>query len=261
MKPVGTLFILIALLPVPSYAFDLGNLMSNPQINQLVNPNAAATSVANSGAVNPTALAGISHQDQVGGLKQALTQGAESAVASLGKANGFLDNPQVRIPLPKNLHKIAELMRTVGMGRSADKLTAAMNNAAEVAVPEAKKLLVGAVQDMSVQDAAGILTGGNDAATQYFRRKTSVALAAKFKPIVVQAMQHVSLAQQYDKFASAGEQFGLVKAQDANLNDYITQKALDGLFIMMAQEEQAIRAHPLQAVGAMAQKVFSAISL
>jgi hypothetical protein len=134
-----------------------------------------------------------------------------------------------------------------------------MNRAAETAVPEAKTLLVGAVKNMTVTDAKDILLGNDDAATQYFRRNTETPLGEKFKPIVNQSMQKVRLAQTYDRFAGKGVKLGLVKQQDANLDDYITRKALDGLFLMMAEQEKEIRAHPLQAAGDLAKKVFSAL--
>ena len=150
-------------------------------------------------------------------------------------------------------------MHKVGMGNYADELTTSMNRAAETAVPEAKSLLVGAVKSMSVEDAKGILTGGNDSATQYFRKSTEKALTGKFKPIVTNSMRKVQLAEKYNQFASQGVQYGLVDQKDANLEDYITRKTLDGLFLMIAEQEKAIRENPLQATGALAQKVFSAI--
>ena len=145
------------------------------------------------------------------------------------------------------------------MGNYADDLTTSMNRAAEAAVPEAKTLLVGAVKSMSVADAKAILTGGNDAATQYFRKNTEAALSDKFKPIVNKSMQKVKLAEKYDQFAGKGVQLGVVDQKDAKLDDYITRKAMDGLFLMMAEQEKAIRANPMQAAGSLAQKVFGAL--
>jgi hypothetical protein len=165
----------------------------------------------------------------------------------------------VRIPLPPSLQKVDGLLRKFGMGKYADELITSMNRAAEAAVPEAKTLLVGAVKKMTVQDAKGILTGGDDAATQYFRKNTETALAAKFKPIIAKSMQKVKVAEKYDQFAGKGVKFGLVEERDAKLDDYITRKALDGLFVMMAEQEKAIRANPLEATGSLAKKVFSAI--
>lgn len=206
-------------------------------------------------------LSSFSNKDQVTSLKQALTQGAETAVSNLAKENGYLGNTKVRIPLPDSLQKADRTMRKFGMGKYSDELITAMNRAAEAAVPEAKTLLVGAIKKMTVADAKGILTGGDDAATQYFRSNTEAALAGKFKPIVGKAMQKVKLAETYDRFAGKGARFGLVDKRDAQLDDYITRKAMDGLFLMMAEQEKAIRANPLEATGSLAKKIFAAIKL
>jgi hypothetical protein len=201
----------------------------------------------------------LSNKDTVGGLKEALTQGAGKAVDLLGKNDGFLGNPKVRIPLPGSVQKAADLMRNFGMGKQVDELETTMNRAAEAAVPEAKKLLVESIRKMSVDDAKGILTGGDNAATQYFRRTTSDQLAAKFKPIVQKAIAKVQLADKYDQFAGKASKFGLVKEQDAHLDNYVTGKALDGLYLMIAEEEKAIRQNPVGAVGSLAKKVFGAL--
>lgn len=205
-------------------------------------------------------LADISNQDATAGLKEALTQAAGSAVAKLGVTDGFFGNAKVKIPLPSSIKKIEKGMRMLGMGKQADELTLKMNRAAEAAVPEAKALLIDAVKKMSVQDAAAILSGGDDAATQYFKKTTSAPLAEKFLPIVKKATSDVQLAQQYNQFAQAAANFGLVQKDQANLDQYVTQKALDGLYLMMADEEQAIRKNPLGASTSLIKKVFGAIA-
>ncbi len=204
-------------------------------------------------------LADISSKDAGGGLKEALMQGAGKAVDLLGKTDGFLKNEKVRIPLPDSMQQVEDLMRGLGMGKQADELITTMNRAAEVAVPEAKKLLVDAVKQMSVEDAKGILSGGDDAGTQYFKRKTSEPLGRKFLPIVKKAIEKVKLAKTYEKFARKGAQFGLVKEKDTHLENYVTEKALDGLYLMIAEEEKAIRKDPVGAAGSLAQKVFGAL--
>jgi hypothetical protein len=234
-------------------ALDLDKLKA--KLNELKQSDATS----NTPAPKSTGLAQFSAQEQTDSLKQALTQGAETAVRNLAKENGYLGNDKVRIPLPENLQKADRTMRRFGLGKYSDELITSMNRAAEAAVPEAKTLLIGAVKSMTVTDAKDILLGNDDAATQYFRRNTETALGEKFKPIVNQSMQKVSLAQTYDRFAGKGVKLGLVKQQDANLDDYITRKALDGLFLMMAEQEKEIRAHPLQAVGDLAKRVFSAL--
>lgn len=194
------------------------------------------------------------------GLKAALIQGAEKAVGELSKTDGFLGNNEVKIPLPDALKRTEKAMRMLGMGKQADELVVKMNRAAEAAVPEAKALLIDSVKKMTVADAKAILTGGDDAATQYFRKTTSAPMAAKFLPIVKKATENVQLAQQYNKFAETGAKFGLVKKEQVNLEQYVTQKALDGVYLMMAKEEAAIRKDPLGQSSALLKKVFGALA-
>ena len=204
-------------------------------------------------------LADITGKDASGGLKEALTQGAGKAVEMLGKQDGFLGNPKVKIPLPESVQKVEGMMRGLGMGKQADELVNAMNRAAEAAVPQAKTLLVNSIKQMSVEDAKGILSGGEDSATQYFRRTTSGPLGEKFKPVVQKAMAKVKLAEKYDQLAGKAAKFGLVREQDAHLENYVTQKTLDGLYLMIAEEEKAIRQDPAGAAGKLAKKVFGAL--
>jgi hypothetical protein len=201
----------------------------------------------------------ITSREASAALKAALEKGSQAAVASLGRTDGFFGNPQVRIPLPASLQKVERGMRRFGMGRHADELILTMNRAAEAAVPEAKQLLVDAVRKMSVQDAKGILEGGDTAATAYFRRSTEDQLRRRFRPIVQQATARVDLAQQYNAYAERGVAFGLVKKEHANLDDYVTQKALDGLFLMVAEEEKEIRKDPVGAGTAIIKKVFGTL--
>ncbi len=204
-------------------------------------------------------LADLSDKDAAAGLKEALNQGAGNAVSKLGKTDGFLGNPQVRIPLPDSLKKADRMLSRLGMGKYTQDLEVSMNRAAELAVPEAKTLLLNAVKQMTFQDAKNILTGGDTAATDYFRAKTSQPLQAKFLPIVQQATAKVQLAQKYDQFAGKASRLGLLDEKQANLEQYVTQKALDGLFFMIAQEEKSIRADPVGQTSKLLKKVFSAI--
>ena len=210
-------------------------------------------------AAHALSLADISGKDAGAGLKEALTQGAGKAVDLLGKQDGFLGNPKVKIPLPESVQKVEGVMRGLGMGKQADELVTAMNRAAEAAVPQAKALLVNSIKKMSVEDAKGILSGGEDSATQYFRRTTSGQLAEKFKPVVRGAIAKVKLAEKYDQFAGKAAKFGLVREQDAHLENYVTQKTLDGLYLLIADEEKAIRNDPAGAAGKLAKKVFGAL--
>lgn len=201
-------------------------------------------------------LGSLSDSEASGGLREALTQGAGRAVDLLGKKDGFLGNKKVRIPLPDGLAQVEPVMRMAGRGKDFDNLVTTMNRAAEAAVPEAKVLLVDAVKQMSVEDARKILTGGDDSATRYFKSKTQARLAEKFLPIVKQSTDRLALAGQYNKLAGQAASFGLVKDEDAQIEGYVTRKALDGLYVMIAEEEKAIRRNPMQAAGSLAQKVF-----
>jgi len=210
-------------------------------------------------AASAAGLADISNRDAINGLKDALTRGSQAAVARLGVEDGFLKNDSVRIGLPPSLRSAEAVIRTIGMGTQADELVLRMNRAAEAAVPQAKTLLTNAVRKMSVQDAKGILSGGDDAATQYFKRITSEPLAKQFQPTVKKAMEKVKLVEKYNEIAASGARFGLVKDEDAKLEDYVTRRALDGLFVAIAEEEKKIRQNPAGAASSIVRKVFGAI--
>lgn len=206
-----------------------------------------------------SALDAISRKDQVAALRTALSQSASAAVGKLGVVDGFLGNPRVCIALPGKLAKAEKTLKMLGLGKQTDELKTAMNRAAEAAVPEAKAILIGAVKQMSVQDAASILTGGNDAATQYFKRTTSDKLSTAFLPIVKKATAKVDLATRYDALAGKAANLGLVDPGDASIESYVTRKALDGLFVVMADEEAAIRKDPIGQASKLLQKVFGAL--
>lgn len=208
---------------------------------------------------NALSVSDLSNTEATGGLKEALIQAAGKAVGQLGAVDGFLGNKEVKIPLPETMQKAEKAMRMFGMGKQADELVLKMNRAAEAAVPEAKALLVDSVKKMSVADAKAILTGGDDAATQYFKRTTSTPMAEKFLPIVKKATENVQLAQQYNKFAELGSNYGMVKKEQANLEQYVTQKTLDGVYLMMAKEEAAIRKDPVGQASNAIKKVFGSL--
>jgi uncharacterized protein DUF4197 len=205
-------------------------------------------------------VASLSEEEANGGLKEALNQGVDKAVTSLGAANGFFGNKEVKIPLPASLQKVEKGMKLIGMGKQSDELILKMNRAAEAAVPEAKALLVSSIKQMSLADAKAILTGPEDAATQYFKKTTSTQMGEKFLPIVSKATEKVQLAQTYNKYAEMGSQFGVVDKEDANIERYVTNKALDGLYLMIAKEEAAIRKDPLGQASSILKKVFGAVA-
>ncbi len=209
---------------------------------------------------NAVSVSELSNTEASSGLKAALIQGAGKAVSQLSKTDGFMGNKEVKIPLPDALKRTEKAMRMFGMGKQADELILKMNRAAEAAVPEAKVLLVDSAKKMTVADAKAILTGGDDAATQYFKKTTSTQMAEKFLPIVKKATENVQLAQQYNKYAEMGSQYGLVKKEQVNLEQYVTQKTLDGVYLMMAKEEAAIRKDPIGQSSAILKKVFGALA-
>jgi len=213
-------------------------------------------------AISGPAAAGlddITSAEALRGLRQALADGSLAAVAKLGVEDGFFANPKVKIPLPPKLQRVERGLRTFGLRREADELVLAMNRAAEAAVPEAKQLLTDAVKKMSVQDAKGILTGGETAATDYFKRVTRPQLTQRFLPIVKNATDRVGLAQQYNALAGQAATLGLVKEDDASIERYVTQKALDGLYFMIGEQEKAFRRDPVGASSAIVRKVFGAM--
>ncbi len=212
------------------------------------------------GSDSSAGVSALSDQETNDGLKAALNQGVAKAVGLLGASNGFFGNKEVKIPLPDSLKKVEKGMRLVGMGDQADDLVLKMNRAAEAAVPEAKALLVSSIKQMSLSDAKAILTGPDDAATQYFKKTTSADMGEKFLPIVTKATEKVQLAQTYNKYAELGSQFGVVDKENANIEQYVTNKALDGLYLMIAKEEAAIRKDPIGQASSLLKKVFGAVA-
>ncbi|NDP48900.1 MAG: DUF4197 domain-containing protein [Sulfuriferula multivorans] len=206
-----------------------------------------------------TGVDALSSTEINSGLKEALTRGADSAVAQLGQKDGFFGNAVLRIPLPPTLQKAEKAMRMFGMGNQADELVLSMNRAAEAAVPEAKTLLVGAVKAMSLEDAKGILTGGKTSATDFFRKKTEFSLTERFGPIVKATTDKAGLAQQYNQYAGMAAQFNLVDKNQSNVEQYVTQQTLDRLYTLIGEKEAAIRANPLQAGSDLLKKVFGAV--
>ena len=204
-------------------------------------------------------LGDISNADASKGLKTALEKGVVAAVSLLGTTDGFLGNPKVRISLPGYLEDASKLLRNFGQGQRIDELLTAMNRAAESAVPMGKDLLLGAVRAMNVNDAKNILTGGDTSVTSFFADKTRAPLGQKFLPLVTRATEKVGLANKYNEFAGKAAGFGLVKKEDANLQQYVTGKTLDGLYLTIGEEERKIRQDPIGTGSAILQKVFGSL--
>ena len=204
-------------------------------------------------------LADLSQKDASAGVKAALEKGALAAVSLLGRPDGFLGNPKVRIPLPGHLEKAADFLRMAGQGQKVDELVTTMNRAAETAVPMGKDLLVGAVKSMTVDDAKKILAGGDNAVTTFFADKTRVPLGQKFLPVVTDATRKVNLAKAYNRVAGKLAAAGVVDGQQASIESYVTGKTLDGLYTLIGEEERKIRQDPVGTGSALLKKVFGAL--
>ena len=204
-------------------------------------------------------LGDLTNAEASQGLKTALEKGALAAVSLLGKTDGFLGNDKVRIPLPGFLDDAAKLLKSLGQGKRVDELLTSMNRAAETAVPLAKDLLVSAVKSMNVNDAKKILSGGETSVTGFFAEKTRDPLAVKFLPVVTKAIEKVGLAAKYNRVAAKAQGMGLVKKEDANIEQYVTGKSLDGLYFMIGEEEKKIRQDPVGTGSAVLKKVFGAL--
>ncbi len=201
--------------------------------------------------------AGLNETDAAAGVRAALERGAMAAVALLGKTDGFLGNALVRIPLPGYLNDAAKLLRAAGQGKKLDELVTAMNRAAEAAVPAAKPLLVQAVKSASVEDALKVVRGGATSVTDFFAAKTREPLGASFLPIVTQATPKVSLAERYNTVAAKASGLGLLKGDDTTIERYVTGRALNGLYVMIGEEEKKIRADPIKTGSTILKKVFA----
>jgi Protein of unknown function (DUF4197) len=204
-------------------------------------------------------LADLTNKDAAGGLKAALSRGTATAIEALGKNDGFLGNPLVKIQLPGYMESAAKLLRNLGQGARIDELVTGMNRAAEQAVPLAKNLLVKTVEAISVTDAKNILSGGDGAVTKFFSEKTRTPLGIQFLPIVNKATERVGLADKYNSLASKLQPLGLVKPEDANIQKYVTGKSLDGLYAMIGEEEKKIRKDPIGTGSTLLSKVFGAL--
>ena len=200
--------------------------------------------------------AAFGEADAAQAVRVALERGANVAVDQLGRADGFLGNPKVRIPLPGALNSAAKLLKATGQQKQVDELVTAMNRAAEAAVPQARTLLVSTAKSISVDDAIKIVRGGETSVTDYFAGKTRAPLAEQFLPIVTQATEKVDLASKYNAVAGKAGQFGLFKGDEVSVQRYVTAKSLDGLFLMIGEEERKIRQDPVGSGSAILKKVF-----
>ena len=218
-----------------------------------------AKQAADAIAKNPQAT-GLADTEIVQGLREALAKGTRNAVLQLGKTDGFWTSDRFRIPLPKTVVQADTLLRAGGYGPNIDELHLAFNRAAEKSVPVAADVFSQAVQKLTITDARNILSGPPDAATQYFRKTTGDSLRIQFKPLVAQVTAKAGLVQQYDKMIAKAGPLAALAGGKADVNEYVTTKALDGLFLRVADEEKAIRTNPAARTSAILKKVFGAKS-
>lgn len=212
-------------------------------------------------AIAVSGQARLSDLQITNGLKAALDKGVRSAIKDLGRRDGFLGNSRVKIPLPDSLRRIESTMRFMGQGKRVDEFVVAMNRAAEKAVPEAVDIFVDSLKQMTFNDARTILfSGQEDSATQFFRRTSEERLREKFRPIVVEFTEKVGVTQQYKTIMSRYGRFGAIVGQDAtDIDEYVTQKALDGLFLLIADEEKKIRKDPISRTTSILRTVFGSL--
>lgn len=234
--------------------------MDRRKFNSLPLPMLAAVLLLAQQWAHALSIDDLTNTEASQGLKAALEKGAVAAVNLLGKTDGFLGNEKVRIHLPGYLEDAAKLLRALGQGARIDELVTAMNRGAEAAVPMAKDLLLGVVRSMNVTDAKKILLGGETSVTAFFADKTRSPLSVKFLPVVSKATAKVGLAEKYNQVAGKAADLGLVKKEDANIQQYVTGKALDGLYLMIGEEEKKIRRDPVGTGSAVLKKVFGALN-
>jgi Protein of unknown function (DUF4197) len=231
--------LLILSLPLPAPAFDWLK-----QTQELLGGGQSSTTTT------------LSNTDIAAGLKEALRVGSERVVAQLGKTDGFNADPKIHIPLPQSLEKARKTLAAIGMGGMFDDLELKLNRAAEAAVPEAKGLFLDAIAQMTLEDAKAIYNGPEDAATRYFQGKMSAPLSAKMEPIVAQSLEQVGAVQAYDAALGQYRTLPFVSDVKADLNRYVVDKGMDGVFYYLAREEAAIRQNPAKRTTELLQKVF-----
>lgn len=207
-------------------------------------------------AAHSTSVNGLTNDKIVAGLKEALTVSTRNAVTSTGRPNGFLENEAIKILLPDKLKRVGNGMRLIGMGSQVDALEVGMNRAAEQAAPAAKQIFIDAVRRMSFADARQILSGGDTAATDYFKQQSSDQLSEAFAPVVHQAMENVGVVRQYDQLMKNPMAARVAASQNFDLDDYVVGKTVDGLFYVMAQEETKIRKDPMAQTTSLLKEVF-----
>jgi len=198
----------------------------------------------------------LDNDTMISGLKEALSIGTENAVMSLSQVDGYLANEVIKILMPEKMQKVADVLGKVGYEQQVDNFIVSMNRAAERAAPEAASIFGSAIKEMTLDDARGILDGGDTAATDYFKAKTSDKIYETFKPIISSSMNEVGVTRSYKEMMNKYTSLPFMKSESLDLDHYVTDKALDGLFFMLGQEETKIRTNPADRVTELLKKVF-----
>jgi hypothetical protein len=201
-------------------------------------------------------MGGLTDKDATAGIREALIKGASEGVKIVSQANGYLGNPQIKIPFPENAKEIESKLRAIGMGSQVDEVVTSVNRAAEDAAKSAEKIFVSAITAMTVTDAINIVKGSNDAATRYLEKTTTTELKAKFTPIVKASLDKVDATRLWSDLIKQYNQIPFVKKQNPDLTGYVTDKAIAGLFVMVAKEEALIRKDPMARTSEILKKVF-----
>ena len=210
-----------------------------------------------SNQVTSSSTSSLDNNTIISGLKQALDIGARNAIDNVGQTDGYLSNDLIRIPLPLAFDKVSSLMRKVGLSGQADQFEQSLNRAAEKAAPVATKILVDAIQNMSIDDATKVLNGSDNAATEYFKTQTRAQLTQLFKPTISSSLNEVGSTKYYNDLSQQLAAVPLIGEQvNVDLTDYVTQQALDGLFAIIALEEKKIRENPAARTTELLKQVF-----
>ena len=200
----------------------------------------------------------LSTEEVAAGLKEALTKGASKGSDLVSQVDGYFKNAEIKIPFPPEVQKVETKLRQMGMGDQVDKFVLALNRGAEDAAKEAKPIFVTAIKQMTIQDAWSILKGEDDSATQYLKRTTTSQLTEKFKPVIQKSLEKTNATKYYKDLVTTYNKIPLVQKVNPNLDDYATEKAISGLFVMVAKEEKSIRDNPTARTTELLKKVFSA---
>jgi hypothetical protein len=199
---------------------------------------------------------GLTEKDAADGIKEALVNGTGESVKSVSVLNGYWGNPEIKIPFPSEAKEMESKLRAVGMGKKVDEFNESMNRAAEKAANEAKPIFIAAIKNMTIRDAINIVKGTDNAATLYLKNNTSTELIEKFQPIIKTSLDDVNATRYWGDLITTYNKIPLVKKMNPNLPEYVTQKAIDGLFVMIAKEELKIRKDPMARTSDLLKKVF-----